>query len=237
MYENEGDMKILKKTKFMQTRFMSAYTCETADDFNLKRTELPHVVLCNRNNTPDPYPVKGTREIFEIVSTNTNENGIFKVKVAELQCSCIHCRNNETDSCTHKVYLKRKYINMASTELSREIAAPLNILSKPELQSRCHAKGLPVSGVKSVLISRLQEFENSETQSENIVNITHINQTDAHVDVDNDEAPKTDDDNVSNLSWDFGNVENIMGDDLSLCESCGDDEMYYELEDNDPFLV
>ena len=178
-----------------------------------------------------------TRDIFEIVSTNTNENGLFEVELAELKCSCIHCRNNQSDSCSHKVYLKRKYINMDTTEITREMVAPLNILSKPELQSRCRTKVLPVSMIKRVLIRRLLEFENSENQSENILNISHINQIDAHVDVDNDEAPKTDDDNVSNLSWDFGNVENIMGDDLSLCESCGDDEMYYELEDNDPFLV
>ena len=70
-YEDEGDIKMLNNTKNTANSLFVGYLYESQEEYDIKCIQIPHAILCNRNEYPNPCPVIGTRDIFEIQSTLT----------------------------------------------------------------------------------------------------------------------------------------------------------------------
>ena len=146
--------KLQKKTTWTTDRTMVCLGLEDRLEHNVLSSTYNHVFFINREAPPDTYPLRDTQKTCQIQST-LNFNSFI---VSDLSCSCPRCRINLSDveNCLCKEHRNIEHRPMRlRSDNDDENSDDIGNLTIPQLKDICALHGLPRSGVKSVLTTRI----------------------------------------------------------------------------------
>lgn len=167
-WETEKDKQILTKTFFKTNRTFIGLGVESKEKYDeLIALKKKHIVFTDRENIPDMKAIPGTLKVYQAAG---NKSGEKTLTTSERQCSCPQCRFNpeNLDTCIYKEERGEikthvvKVIDEKEKESEQDDPHGIKSLKVQELKDELRARGLPISGVKAVLIERLTASLNKD---------------------------------------------------------------------------
>ena len=143
---------------------------ETQEEYNNYREQgETYVVLLDRKNIPDTYPIQNTMKLHQVQDKQEpTETGKWHLHTSFHPCSCPECRSDPTEAI--QKFLYREDRNICSRIISKKENNTTNdsngisTLTCAQLRLELSTRGLKRSGNKQALIDRLLPVLNDEVE-------------------------------------------------------------------------
>lgn len=205
-YELLNDERVTKNTTLTTRHTHIGFATESKDQYNLlvSNSANKHIVFTNRTEIPDMKAIEGTQQISSVQgSGDMNLDGKWPLTTAKLPCSCPRCREYplSVDDCIYKKdrNVVKCFVKQIIIGEENDPNDPFEIrkLTCALLRIELSARHLPLTGLKPVLVARLEAALTSET--DDFTNTDgNIAEEDTVADVDTGATISAEEDTVAN---------------------------------------